>query len=258
MVLLIGGHMRSGTTLLWRLCNTHPDIALTNEFNYFSGLGKAYIKHSRPLLKRLWKQTIRRQIRLAQLLRNYAFVTRYLFNLQRHRDGLIDGAAIEATLRSIFPKARIVGDKQPYYAFLLDEFAAINGLSWLIIFRDCRDVTSSMLERYRTKWHKNSWMRKYYNTAEKVAKHWVHSIETMERYRDKIHIIRYEDLVQEPRRELEALAKWLGVDCPGFSESIISNIRNTDIGTYKTGLTDEELDTVMKIAGPTMARLGYI
>ena len=41
-------------------------------------------------------------------------------------------------------------------------------------------------------------------------------MEIMERHKDKIHIIRYEDLLREPRREFEALALWLEVDSSGF------------------------------------------
>jgi hypothetical protein len=260
MVLLIGGHSRSGTTLLRHLCNSHLDIAITIEYNYISGLGKTYTEHISQLLKRLVHETSKkrlRPLRLSQHLKNFVFVMRYLFHIYRFSNGIIDVTAIESTLRAIYPKARIVGGKTPSYVFLLDESSTISGLSCLIIYRDCRDVTSAVLERVRARHRKNSRKQEFY-TAEKVAERWVYSIEPMERYRDKIHIIRYEDLVQEPRRELEVLAKWLGVDSSGFSESIISNIRNTDIGIYKTGLTDEELETVVKIAGPIMARLGYL
>jgi hypothetical protein len=190
-------------------------------------------------------------------LSRYVFAARYLFNLPRHQNGLIDVAAIEFTLRSIFPEARIIGDKTPNYVFLLDEFAEASGLSCLIIYRDCRDVTSSTLERVRAKWHRNPWSQ-IIDTAEKIVRRWVRSIELMERHKSRIHIIQYEALVQEPRRELEALARCLDVDSSGFSENVISRIRRTSIGKYKTGLTDEELKTVMQIAGPTMVRLGYI
>lgn len=260
MVLLIGGHGRSGITLVRHLCNSHPDIAITIEYNYISGLGETYTEHISQLFKRLVHETSKKRlipIRLSQHLKNFVFVMRYLFHMYRFSNGIIDVKAIESTLRAIYPKARIVGDKTPNYVFLLDEFATKSGLSCLIIYRDCRDVTSSMLERYRTKWRKYR-PKNDYEPAERIAKCWVRSIELMERHKDKIHVIRYEELVQRPRLEIEALSKWLGVDPAGFSEDIISSIRNTDIGTYKTGLNDEELKTVMEIAGPTMARLGYI
>lgn len=63
------------------------------------------------------------------------------------------------------------------------------------------------------------------------------------------------DLIQQPERELEALGNWLGVDPSGFPKELILD---DSIGKYKSGLTDEELTDVMKIAGPTMARLRYV
>ncbi|MGH7799594.1 MAG: sulfotransferase family protein [Thermodesulfobacteriota bacterium] len=255
MVLLIVGHIRSGTTLLRNLCDSHPEIALTNEFKYFSGLDKTYREHSLILLERLWEKTRIRK-KFVWHLHNYSFVAHYLFEMHRYRKWLIDVAAIESVLRSIFPKARIAGDKTPCYVFSLDKFVATNGLYCLIIFRDYRDVTSSTLEKVRTQWRNQP--TQHIDTAEKVVKRWVQCIELMERHKDKIHIIRYEDLVREPRKELEALAKWLEVDATGFSEHVIRRISNSSIGKYKTGLTDEELKTVIEIAGPTMARLGYL
>src|SRR5574341_1371612 len=101
MVLIIGGHMRSGTTLLRKLLNSHPEIAITSELNYFSGLGKTYEENFLILLKSLWgKTTNNNRMRLKWHFRNYTFVARYLFKMRKYREGLIDVAAIESTLRS--------------------------------------------------------------------------------------------------------------------------------------------------------------
>jgi hypothetical protein len=249
--------MRSGTTLLRNLCDSHPDIAITPELNYFFALGKTYTEHRRVLLKRLWEKTFKNGLILLPNLPHYAFAARYLFRMRRFGEKIINVTDIEATLKSIFPKASIVGDKTPGYVFLLDKFVATGRISCLIIYRDCRDVTSSTIKKARTKWSKDQWIHNLRRT-ENIAKRWVNSIEITERHKDKIHIIRYEDLVREPRQELEALAKWLGVDCSGFSEGVINSIRNKSIGKYKTGLTEEELKIVMEISGPTLARLSYI
>jgi Sulfotransferase family len=189
MVLIIGGHIRSGTLLLRNLCNSHPEMAITNELNFFSSLGETYREHSRRSIKRLWRQTIRNKTRWKWNLHSCNFGSLYLFKLRRYRDHLIDVKAIESTLQSIFPEARIIGDKTPSYVFLLDKLVVINGLRCLIIFRDCRDVTSSVLERVRAKWHRNPWSQTV-DTAEKVAKRWVYCIEPMDRHKEKIHIIR--------------------------------------------------------------------
>jgi hypothetical protein len=140
--------------------------------------------------------------------------------------------------------------------FLLDRVAGNPGLSCLIIYRDCRDVVSSMLERVRTVWRQRSWSQGVDN-AEKVATRWVRSIELMERYQEQICTVCYEDLVSRPRTELERVAQWLAVDPAGFAEARIRSVATASVGKYRTGLTQEELATVMRIAGPTMARLGY-
>jgi hypothetical protein len=76
----------------------------------------------------------------------------------------------------------------------------------------------------------------------------------MERHREQIHIVRYEDLVHEPKRVLAPLASRLDIDPDRFP---MRWLRSDRIGKHVRGLTPEELATVMRLAGPTMERLGY-
>ncbi len=265
MVLLIGGHQRSGTTLLKDICNYHPDITVMSEFGIFFGLGEPFWIYKRRILNKRRKDIFRKKSFVSSHFKkrrkstlnifwNNTFVVRYLLKLYRFYHEQVNVQAIETVLQSIFPQTRVVGDKYPDYVFWLDEFAQIDSLYRLIIYRDCRNVVSSTLKKARTNWRNKSWIKNF-DTAEKIAKRWVCAIELMERHKDKLHIIRYEDLVQEPKRELEALGRWLGVNPAGFPEK---RIRDTSIGKYKKGLSDEELSIVMNIAGPTMMRLGYL
>jgi len=258
-VLLIGGHARSGTTLLRHLCDSHRDMVVTNELDFLSGLGRGYTRHSLILLRRLWGRTLNGVAfgyGIGPGMRGAAFAARYLSALRRNDGGVIDVASVERALRTVFPQACVVGDKTPHYVFLLDRVAGTPGLSCLIIYRDCRDVVSSMLERVRTVWRKRSWSRGADN-AEKVATRWVRSMELIERHQEQICTVRYEDLVSRPRTELERVARWLAVDPAGFAEARIRSVATASVGKYRTGLTQEELATVLHIAGPTMARLGY-
>jgi len=43
------------------------------------------------------------------------------------------------------------------------------------------------------------------------------AIEAMEQHGDKVHLMRYEDLVADGRTVLAAFGNWLGVDPQGFS-----------------------------------------
>lgn len=259
MVLIICGHQRSGTTLLRRLCDRHPDMTITMEVGIFIPYNRHYTLYCLRMLRR-WLQVRNRPLNSSYTqkswirLRNLTFLIRYLFRMSGYWKDKIGLQAIEAGLRGILPPSDIIGDKYPDYVYSLDKLIEIKGLRCLIIYRDCRDVTSSALQMARTKWRNKQFSKKL-DTAEKVAKRWVLAIELMERHSDKSYAIRYEDLIQQPERELEGIGSCLNVDSKGFPAHII---RGTSIGKYKIGLTDSELEMVMRVAGPTMARLGYV
>ncbi len=256
MGLIIGGHMRSGTTLLWELCNSHPDILVTMEFGCYIGTGRSYLKHSREMLRRCW---VKRNddflfgtgLRSGRLLDNCRFVLRYLLEVGKYHAGQIQGSDIQRAMRNSLPEARIVGDKFPFYVFILDRLVEIDNMACVIIYRDPRDVASSSLLMVRS--FNQSWVR-FYNTAEKVARQWVRAIECMERNIDRVHCIRYESLVSQPEVEVNKLSVLLGVDASGFSLDLV---HNKSIGKYTHGIRQDELDTVNDICGPTMSRLGY-
>jgi hypothetical protein len=256
MGLIIGGHMRSGTTLLWELCNSHPDILVTLEFGCYIGTGKSYLKHSREMLRRCW---VKRNddflfgtgLHSGRLLDNCRFVMQYLLEVGKLHAGQIQGPDIQRAMRNSVPEARIVGDKFPYYVFILNRLVEIDDLARVIIYRDARDVASSSLLMVSS--YNQPWVR-FFNTAEKVAKQWVRAIECMEQHADKVHSIRYESLVSQPEVEVNKLSVYLGVDASGFSLDLI---HNKSIGKYKHGLHQEELVTIKEICGPTMSQLGY-
>lgn len=259
MLLLVGGHARSGTTMLRHLCASHREMAVTNELNFLSGLGRSYAGHSRVLLRQVGQRTmkgIRWRHGVAPGARAAGFAARYLWALKANHEGVVDVPAVERALQTLFPHARVVGDKMPHYVLLLDRMAGTPGLSSLVIYRDCRDVVSSFLERVRNVWHTHAWSRNY-DSAEKVATLWVRYVEVMERHRRQILIVRYEDLVREPRPVLDRLAGALGVDPAGFDAQRVASVQDSSIGKHTSGLTREELGVVMDIAGPAMARLGY-
>jgi hypothetical protein len=262
MALIIGGCPRSGTTLLRNLCHAHPDIAVTMEFRNFNNLGQPYERYARRLLKSWWLNDRHRSFlvqgseerRLRFVLQSHGFVVRYLFAVHRNQRGPVDVATVEAALRSCFPTARVVGDKYPDYAFRLDELAGLDGLLCVIVYRDGRDVVSSILRMVHTDW-RNRPFTKTLDTAEKAAKRWVHAIDLMERHADKLHIVRYEEFANKPEKGLKSLGDYLGVDPAGFPKEMIYD---GSVGKHGSGLSDKELAAVMDIAGPTLARLGYI
>lgn len=90
MILLIGGHQRSGTTLLQTLCHLHPEIGLTNEFGNFTYLGHSFNEYARHV----WTRWRRVQGMLAfdvadsgstqrMKFKNLAFIVRHLYFLRQ-------------------------------------------------------------------------------------------------------------------------------------------------------------------------------
>lgn len=253
MPLIITGHQRSGTTLLARLLNAHPEVRITGEFGNFLEVGAPRGRYVRRQLKR-WGGIVVRGWRRNVMIQSNRFVLQYL---QQIAGGGADGVTVEViekALHELLPGAKVVGDKYPEYIWSLDNLAANEGLSILVIYRDCRDVTSSTLLRARTDWRRMPLFVRKLDTAEKVARRWVRAIELMEAHRAKIFMLRYEELVTTPSEQMGRIAEWLGIDRPGFD---VQHISDRSIGKYRRGLTPAEIDTVMEIAGPTMARIGY-
>ncbi len=267
MALLICGHPRSGTTLLRNLCLHHPQLAVTNEFGAFHCLGSTRREYSRYMLRRWWKKGLGGHKTLLTtrvnsprslvlgIMRRHIFTMRYLLRLWLARRRTIDAALVDNLYRSLFPDALHSGDKFPDYIFSLDQYAALDDLSIIVVYRDCRDVTSSALERARKEWkyHNPAGFRKM-RTAEQIAKQWVRAISLMEKHRDRVHIIRYEDLVHMPRETLSALGDFLGVSGEDFPFDLV---RSDRIGKHRSGLSAEELEVVLRVAGPTMRQIGY-
>jgi len=249
VVAIIGGLSRSGTSVLWRTCNRHPVVGMTYEFANFRGLGRRYWVYRRLLVRRWTEQRFQEQEWLER-----SFRRAYLRRLRRYLGRSIDAQVLGSVLQSSFPGARVVGDKYPRYVFMLNELTKDSHLKRVIIYRDCRDVTSSVLKQVRTQWKGREFAREL-STAEQVARRWRLAIEMMEEYRDHLFVIRYEDLVQNPKPVLQGLGEYLGVQS---SEFPIAHIRADRIGNYRQGLSQDELSAVMTVAEPTMRRLGYV
>ena len=258
MLLIIGGHQRSGTTLLYNLCNHHQDVTLTLEFSNFQYVGQTYSECFHRMIRYCLKNEGAFDLSYSRSeykkLHNLMFAIRYLLTMRSYCRRLITFEAVEMALKRMYPRSRIIGDKYPDYVFMTEKFSKADGLYRVVIYRDCRDVTSSFLRKVRTTWKNLPWTNRV-NTAKMIAEKWVRAIEIMEFYADKLHIIRYEDLVRQPKQTTELLSEYLGIDPLGFK---VGMPKAGSISKYKEGLTKEELTDVIEIAGSTMERLGYL
>lgn len=260
MLLIITGRPRSGTTILQTLCDNHPDIALTNEFGNFIYMEQTFGKHALNIMKR-WQRVQGKWAfdhsagnKAGSLAwQNLLFALKYLHYVKRDHRGKVTVDSLEATYTNLFPSAKVRGDKLPHYLLHMDKLIAYGNLKRLVIYRDCRDVTSSFLQQVRTTWKDASWIHQF-DTAKKIATSWVRDIGIMESYADQLMILQYEKLMEQPTQELSRISAWLDIDPQGFPVELL---RTDSIGKYRDGLTKAELAAVLKIAGETMLRLGY-
>jgi hypothetical protein len=256
MVLIITGFRCSGKTLLHRLCRSHPAIQLTDGLQNFRYIDMSFREHAERLRPRLSRSSVLGHEGPMAVGRWKAriFGLCYLIALRAHSKGAVGVHHFETALRCVFPFAAIVGDVSSSYLPRLGRLTTEPGLSVVIMYRDCRDVTSCVLKKVRGRERKARHVLKY-DTAEKAARVWLQAIHTMEAHADRAYLIRYEHLVADPKAVLAAFGRWLGVNPHQFS---CQGIHTKAVGEFREYLSEEELATVSAVAGPTLRRLGYI
>lgn len=261
MGFIIGGHQRTGTSIMYVLCNEHPDIAMTLEFANYEMVGETHRAYLRWAYEWWWEKRdiwFRREYKEERyrFLRHLGFTSTYIARLYRPWKHRVTVDMIDATLFSMFPDAKVVGDKYPDYIFHIDRLIHHEPLKFMVMYRDARDVASSTLRKARTDWVNIHPFVDTIDTAEKVAHRWNHAIELQEKHQDnpKLLIVRYEDMILQPKETMQGVGEWLGVDPSLFP---IDSIHDTSIGKFKDGLTTDELAIIEEITRPTMLRLGY-
>lgn len=256
-LVVVCGHPRSGTTMLRRLLNTHPDVMITIELRNFTRLGSSPFRYLRGIRWHRWRRELdqpsHRSTGWRHTLDVLSFGLAYSLSILFRCRGKVWLPCIRATLHSILPWAKVVGDKYPGYIYRMDLMAACPEMRCIVIYRDCRDVVQSTLAMAATVW-KDRHFATAMDTPAKVATRWVKAIDLQERNAGSLLAIRYEDLVTQPEPVLLRLGEYLDLDPAGFDPHLV---RRTSIGKHRGRLTAEALAEIESIAGDTMRRLGY-
>lgn len=218
------GMPRSGTTLLSRLLDAHPDLAMAPETHYFTRCwtGEAVTARAdvRRLLDRLMQQPGVQDMTLTDEER--ARIRRRIDSLERPALGSALQAVVEAfAARS---GASAWGEKTPDHLRAVPTMArAFPGAAFIAIVRDPRDVILSLrsVPWSRTTLLEQAWTWRTY--AARIA-----------RYRatlaDRFTMVRYEDLIATPERAMRTLFAFLGTDAPPPIRA----------GTARTGVADPD------------------
>lgn len=228
--LLIAGFYRSGTTLLRRLIDTHSAFYCGPQIKFFSNYFGAEIDD--PLAGN----------RLFKTLRDQGIDERELLKIW--------GAALLSTYQSL---ARTNGkrrwaDKNPDNILYLDQWDQLLPKGFLLVYivRHPVDALASLQEIKfeRTVPQNFTTQVALYDEFNRLA------LNQYLAHPDRMHVIRYEDLVRRPRDELESLVAFL--DEP-FEPSMLLDWTDTKRGR---GIEDPKIDTTHTINTTSIGR-GY-
>jgi hypothetical protein len=226
----ICGHHRSGTTLLQQLLDAHPELlVLPSEGTYFKSFG--YVAHADPAprdIDRFIEDWIARLVDPNQephfkLGRSGAGGNPYLMFARRltgwtavlsaRRDSLSRFAvlrALAAAYRDVTatPKLpRYWVEKTPLNERYFERFAVFPQARFIQLVRAPRATIASLLKLYRSggvgDFDLSEHARAIAQSLTLAQKHRAQS--------DRYLVVRYEDLTQDPAREMQRVCQFLGV-----------------------------------------------
>jgi hypothetical protein len=261
--LFICGSGRSGTTALYRLLETHPELALTNEAGVADLLRLATELAAVPSLQPY-------AVNRGESTTLYGYVSRpYLATASRVlREHAI--VALEEFYAATFEgrTVRYWGDKLPEPETVIALQAVYPELRALVLLRDPRDVLCS-LRSFGAREQvakENRFMAGA--TAETFAPYWANVYDGLTRYGKQVYVLRYEDLIRAPVDEGERILDWLGLPCDaaqreamhaasGFTAHGTAASTTASVARWRSELTDDEVATIEAAAGEVMERFGY-
>jgi Sulfotransferase family len=273
----IVGCPRSGTTLLRRIVDAHPDIAITNETHWIVQLleGEHAASADTPVTPEL----------LARLLSHRRFRR---LKLDPHRleslvarDEPVSYATLVTAVYDLYGeirRKRLVGDKTPRY---VRHIPTLHGLwpqaKFVHLIRDGRDVCVSVRN-----WDKETRFVTSVSSFDEdpvstIALWWEQLVRLGREAGEEVparlyHEIRYEKLVADPPEECRKLCDFLNISYDErmlrFHEGRTKNDPSLDakrawrpitpgLRDWRTDMTADDLERFEAVAGDLLDELGY-
>lgn len=267
--LYIAGPERSGTSLIYALLASHPNIAMTRRTNMWTHFFNQYGDISRPKNFERCLSMMMRYKRLLLLKPDPERIRREFWQGEQTYARLF--ALLEEHYAEQVGKPRW-GDKSLNTERYADAiFAAFPEARILHMVRDPRDRYSSALTRWKVS-------RGGVGAGSAI---WLSSIklaqQNQEKYPDQYKIIRYETLVNQPEETMREICAFIGEE---YTPAIFSmdgaktfrdeggnssygqhepgRISNKSIGRFRQVLSKRQIAFMQSMAGREMEAFGYI
>lgn len=266
--IFVAGPDRSGTSLIYAILSSHPDISMvrrTNMFRYFYGQYgdlanednferclNTMLSYKRLVHLHPDPQRIRREFRQGEPTYGRLFALFHAHNAER------------------IGKTRW-GDKSLHTECFADNvFTAFPNARILHMVRDPRDRYASVLKRYAT----NRGM------VGKATGKWLYSVvygfHNVEKFPNKYMLVKYEELTLEPDKMVRKICDFLEVDFmpemlsmsgapdhnerggnSSFQRFNPGEISTSPVGRYRKVLTQQDIAFMQAYSGRYMSELGY-
>ena len=272
------GRPRSGTTLLRTLFDAHPDICIPPECKFILDLYPKYGK------KTYWQEKDLKEF-YDDLMQQWRFDT-WTIDHDKLKDDLLKCTGngpygrickvVYLNYRSFFKKDEVIlfGDKNPGYTIYTRRLLKIFPEARFIqILRDYRDNYVSVKDvdfelpvpsLVATKW------KLFYRSVKKVES----------KYPDRFRTVKYEDLVDDPDKEMMALCKFLGIRYHAemldfykkedevfkvypkefitrYHANLVKQVNKSRSGIWRDKLTEKEIRLADLAVGKIAEQAGY-
>ena len=270
--LFIVGCPRSGTTLLRRMVDAHPQIAMTRETHWIPRIQEQRIG--------LTEDGLVTSELLAHLLDDWRF-RRMEVDLARLRRAVASSGGISYSrfvtlVFDLYGERRgtpLVGDKTPGYGSKTETLHALwPSARFVHIIRDGRDVFLSLRD-----WRPEQFGRDVHDAVASAAIFWATRVRAAREGgralgSDLYHEVRYESLVTEPERECRALCRFLDVpeddsmarfhegrtrSTPGLDAKTAWLPATKGLRDWRSQMPPEEVERFEATAGGLLEDLGY-
>jgi hypothetical protein len=288
--IFVVGASRSGTAMMRSILMKDPNVSLAGETHYFDDLRPRYFG------KRVSEMSQEVRDKCADYFRSisvrpYGMHGNPEESWFSREELLADAAAIGDDIDSIFEayckkfaskdNATIWGEKTPRHVFRIDDILALYPQAKVIcMVRDPRAVVASyrdwrtgeteldtgrQLDKERVRASYNVVLASLMWRAAANA-----SLQARKAYGDdRVRIVRYESVIDEPDETVRDVMKWLGLE---YSDELLAvplhnsstmavdhgaGISKTPQNRWREVLSDREIGIIQKTAGPSLTETGF-
>jgi hypothetical protein len=262
--LFIVGSGRSGTTLLWRLLHSRPELALTNE----AGVADLLKLCTDLAGVRAWSPL---SVAHGEEVTLHGYIGEPYLDLAGQVVRRHAVRALEDFYREAFPGRhyRYFGDKLPDPETAIALQTVYPDLRTVVMVRDPRDVLCSIrsfAERSEVV-TSNPFLATV--TPHGLGTYWRNVYSGLLRYARNRFVLRYEDLVQAPVERALEILEWLEIATGAEDRMLIERAAaytphgtapsaEASVGRWRDELADADVAAIEAVAGELMEELRYL